>query len=80
MKNTSENTDREYISKNQYAKPVSENQYSKQQLDELKCLLFGCKSDCFVPYDDAQISLFELEKQKAEVKIEEIHYSCKKTE
>jgi transposase len=64
----------------QNEKLLSENQYLKQQLDELKRLIFGSKSERFVPTDDAQLSLFEQEKIKEEVKTEEISYSRKKAE
>lgn len=82
MKNTAENIENEQVvlDKDQYAKLVSENQYLKQQLDELKRLIFGSKSERFVPSDDGQLSLFEQEKQTPEAKTEEIHYKRKKAE
>jgi len=82
VKNASENinTSQEYISRDQYAKLVSENQYLKQQLEELRRLIFGSKSERFIPSDDTQLSLFEQEKQKEEAKTEEIRYTRKKAE
>lgn len=64
----------------QNEKLLSENQYLKQQLDELKRLIFGSKSERFIPADDSQLSLFEQEKKKEEVKTEEINYTRKKAE
>lgn len=68
------------VSKEQYEKLLSENQYLKQQLDELKRLIFGSKSERFIPTDDSQLSLFEQEQKKEEAKTEEISYSRKKAE
>jgi len=59
----------------------SENQYLKQQLDELKRLIFASKSERFIPTDDAQLNLFNAE-EKAESKpdLEEVSYTRKKAE
>jgi len=43
----------------QYEKLLSENEYLKQQLQELKRMIFGSKSERFVPTDDNQLSLFD---------------------
>jgi len=66
----------------QNEKLLSENEYLKQQLDELKRLIFGSKSERFVPNapDAEQYSLFETEVEPAEEQIEEIAYSRKKAE
>ena len=64
----------------QNEKLQSENQYLKQQLDELKRMIFGSKSERFIPSDDSQLSLFEQEKKKVEIQTEEISYSRKKAE
>jgi transposase len=82
VKNATANikTEQVVLSREQYEKLLSENQYLKQQLDELKRMIFGSKSERFVPTDDAQLSLFEQEKKKEEVKTEEISYTRQKAE
>ncbi len=76
VKNAIENTQVEQVilSKEQYEKLLSENEYLKQQLLELKRMIFGSKSERFVPNDDSQLNLFDIEKQKAEPETEEITY------
>ena len=68
--------------KEQYEKLLSENQYLKQQLEELKRLIFGSKSERFIPSGSnaQQRSLFETEEESIEEKTEEITYSRKKSE
>lgn len=81
MKITSENTvePQEYVSKEQYEKLLSENEYLKQQLNELKRLIFGSKSERFVPSDESQLHLFEsLEQEISEKVTEEISYTREK--
>ena len=81
MKNTTGNTvsEQEFISKEQYQKLLSENQYLKQQLGELKRLIFGSKSERFVPSDDSQLGLFNILQQGQQVKQkEEIKYTREK--
>lgn len=81
MKNTTENTISEQgaVSKEQYEKLLSENQYLKQQLDELKRLIFGSKSERFVPSDDLQLNLFNEPQGEQQIKeSEEIKYTRKK--
>ena len=69
----------EFVSKEQYEKLLSENEYLKQQLSELKRMIFGSKSERFVPNDDAQLSLFDFEQEKTtEKQIEEISYTREK--
>jgi len=55
----------QFVSKEQYEKLLSENEYLKQQLSELKRMIFGSKSERFVPIDDSQLSLFDFEQEKA---------------
>ena len=74
------NTEQVVLSKEQYERLLSENEYLKQQLNELKRLIFGSKSERFVPTDNNQLSLFETEKQQAETPVEEISYTRKKAE
>lgn len=87
MKNAAENikTEQVVLSKEEYEKLLfrnekllSENEYLKQQLNELKRLIFGSKSERFIPTDDSQLSLFDIEKQQAQEQIQEISYSRKK--
>jgi len=73
-------TEQVILSKEQYEKLLSENEYLKQQLAELKRLIFGSKSERFVPVDDLQLSLFETEQKQAQEQTEEITYSRKKAE
>ncbi len=77
MGNKAGNTilEQEFVSKEQYEKLLSENQYLKQQLDELKRLIFGSKSERFIPSDDAQLSLFDDPGEEEHPKeTEEINY------
>lgn len=81
VKTTTENivAGQEYVSKEQYEKLLSENQYLKQQLDELKRLIYGSKRERFVPVDDSQLSLFDEPVQEEQVKqTEEIKYTREK--
>ncbi len=81
MKNTTENTVSEqgFISKEQYEKLLSENQYLKQQLDELKRLIFGSKSERFVPSGDLQLNLFNQPQEEQQIgTTEEIKYTREK--
>lgn len=58
---------------------ISKAEYEdlKFQLAQLKRMIFGTKSEKFVPVDDAQISLFETPATEPEEKTEEITYSRK---
>jgi transposase len=68
--------DQEVVPKGQYEKLLSENQYLKQQLAELKRLIFGSKRERFVPAGDSQLSLFDIPGQgKQEKQTEEISYT-----
>jgi len=75
-----------FVSKEQYKKLLddnkkllADNEYLKQQLSELKRMIFGSKSERFVPADDSQLSLFDIEeKESTETKIEEITYTREK--
>ena len=69
------------LPREQYEKLLSENEYLKQQLQELKRMIFGSKSERFVPTDDSQLNLFDIEKQKiAEPETEEITYTRDKVQ
>lgn len=77
VKNTKNN--QVVLSKEQYEKLLSENEYLKQQLEELKRLIFGSKSERFAPSDDSQLSLFDIEQQEEQEKqTEEINYTREK--
>lgn len=82
MKNVAENTKPEQVvlSKKQYEMLVSENAYLKQQLAELKRLIFGSRSERFIPANDSQLSLFDIEKQPTQAQTQEISYTRKKAE
>ena len=79
---TENHTEKEqFVSRAQYEKLLSENEYLKQQLSELKRMIFGSKSERFVPTDDSQLNLFDIEKQKvAELETEEITYTRDKAQ
>lgn len=82
MKNTSENTieQNEFVSKEKYEKLLSDYEYLKQQLDDLKRLIFGSKSERFIPSDQSQLHLFEsLEEEIPETLTEEISYTREKS-
>lgn len=68
------------VSKSQYEKLLSENQYLRQQLDELKRLIFGSKSERFVPDtpDARQCSLFDTKEEQAAEPDRELVCSRKK--
>ena len=56
-----------------------ENAYLRQQLKELKRLIFGSKSERFVPADDSQLSLFDGPGQEIQAtQTEEIKYTREK--
>jgi transposase len=72
-------TDQVVLSKEQYEKLLTENEYLKQQLSELKRLIFGSKSERFIPSDQSQLHLFEsLEEEVPEPVTEEISYTREK--
>ena len=54
------------ILKKDYEKLVFERDDFKRQLEELKRMIFGAKSERFVPVDESQLSLFEALKEKEE--------------
>ena len=81
MKIASENTveAQEFVSKEKYEKLLSENEYLKQQLSELKRLIFGSKSERFIPSDESQLHLFDSPEQAVpEKETEEISYTREK--
>jgi transposase len=79
----SNNIDTVIPTKEEYQKLISENQklqsellYFKQELEKLKHLIFGSKSERFVPTDKNQLSLaIEAEEQTPEVSTEDISYT-----
>jgi transposase len=68
------------LSKEEYENLVSENQYLKQQLSELKRLIFGAKSERFISNEiHPQLNLFDPEeKTPPVVEQEEISYTREK--
>ena len=88
MKDNTENLGAEQVilTKEQYEKLfgqneklLSENEYLKQQLKELKRLIFGSKSERFVPVDGSQLSLFDGPGQETKaLQTEEIKYTREK--
>lgn len=81
MKTVAENTKIEQVilSKEEYEKLLSENEYLKQQLTELRRIIFGSKSERFIPTDDTQLSLFDLSPENVEQKeTQEISYTREK--
>ena len=82
MEITIENTvkPKEFVSKEKYEKLLSDYEYLKQQLNELKRLIFGSKSERFIPSDESQLHLFEtLEEAATERQTEEISYTREKS-
>lgn len=72
-------TQQEYVTKEQYDKLLFENEYLKQQLADLKRMIFGSKSERFVASDDSQLSLFDIkEGQAPEPEKTEVSYQRKK--
>jgi transposase len=81
VKNATENTveSQEFVSKEKYDKLLSDYEYLKQQLSELKRLIFGSKSERFIPSDQSQLHLFEsLEEEVPKPATEEITYKREK--
>jgi len=58
-------TQQEYVTKEQYDKLLFEYQYLKQQLADLKRMIFGSKSERFVAPGDTQMSLFDIKAGQA---------------
>lgn len=77
MKNATGNT----VSKQEYEKLLSENQYLKQQLEELKRLIFGSKSERFISeINNNQLSLFEDTQAATAHETEQVNYTRKKAQ
>lgn len=68
----------QFISIKEYELLLSENEYLKQQLQELKRMIFGSKSERFVPTDDFQLSLFDTKQEIIKSEIQEINYTREK--
>ncbi len=80
---TDENGDQVILPREEYNRLIIENnenyakiEYLKYELDKIKKLMFGSKSERFIPVDDAQLSL-DLGQQKSVVTVttEEISYT-----
>lgn len=74
MRSEVKNIQKEVVSKTEYDHLLQENQTLKTQLSELQRIIFGAKSERFVPLIDGQMDLFtgtapveELEKGKQEI-------------
>ena len=66
----------DYVSKEAYDKLLFQNQDLQRQLSELKRMIFGSKSERFIPASDDQLALFgDLPEQVTEVEKEQISYS-----
>lgn len=81
MQNGQENTDNnQVVSLQQYKELQAENLYLKQELAQLKRMIFGSKSERFIPTDTGQLSL-EMdipEQTQPEIETEELSYTRKK--
>jgi transposase len=78
---TSENTEFITLSRGEYDTLKTENLYLKHELEKLKRMIFGSKSERFVPVDNGQLNLGleGLETQQApEVKTETLTYTRNK--
>ena len=62
----------QFVPKEEYDKLLSDYEYLKQQLQELKRMIFGSKSERFVPSDDSQLSLFDIEQEDVKSETEEV--------
>ncbi len=72
----------EVVSKAEYEKLLAEHKYLKHQFKELQRLIFGSKSERFVPtsQDASQLDLFDEKTKEAETEVEQINYTRKKPE
>jgi len=65
--------------KNEFVRQAQELSYYKQEIDQLKRMIFGSKSERYITADESQLSLFDLEKvEEKQPEKEEITYSRKK--
>jgi len=84
VNNTTEHTvsAQEFVSKKEYDKALQEITLLKHQISEMKRLIFGSKSERFIPLgslDSEQLSLFDIpSSSEASPPSEEIHYTRKK--
>lgn len=66
----------QFVPKEQYDKLLFEYEYLKQQLVELKRMIFGSKSERFIASDDAQLNLFDtIGQNDPNTEIKEITYT-----
>lgn len=72
----------EFVPRSKYERLLSEHEYLKHQLAELRRMIFGSKSERFVPGDDSQLNLFDAEQEvaKSETETEQITYTRDKAQ
>lgn len=77
MQNGTGHSIEDTVSRKEYDDLYADYQYLKHQLEELKRMIFGSKSERFAPNNDGQLSLFNQEEQtnEPEAQKEEITYS-----
>ena len=80
--NTAETSETVILSRKEYEKLLSDNEYMKQQLAELRRMIFGSKRERFISAENAdttQLSLFDTpEEETSALQEEEITYTRKK--
>jgi transposase len=80
--NTAETSETVILSRKEYEKLLSDNEYMKQQLAELRRMIFGSKRERFISAENAdttQLSLFDTpEEETSAPQEEEITYTRKK--
>jgi len=72
--NTAETSETVILSKKEYEKLLSDNEYMKQQLAELRRMIFGSKRERFISAentDTAQLSLFDTPEEETSAPQEE---------
>lgn len=71
-------TSQEFVSKELYENLLADHALLKQQLAELRRLIFGSKSERFVPIPEEQLSLFATSQEKEVPETQELTYSREK--
>lgn len=66
------------LSKKEYENILAKNHYLEQELANIRRMLFGRKSERYVPEDPAQLNLFDVPKETVEETQEEVKYTRKK--